>query len=201
MHRGCCLFGKNFQDFSQSLGSQGLTQRDELRANCLPITYQVPDKSHTTPHWRIWVWTPVRWSGDWHLTNAERHQLFTQISPLLLKLFSFSLSNAWERQWIDYCCSWTSLYLYSRATLGLWFLIRQLQTRTKVECKKLFVLENSGIFLFGFFFWYTRYTKAILECSKISASTEDMLAMSYWHDLRGLVGIKLLNHWQCLPTS
>jgi len=50
------------------------------------------------------------------------------------------------------------------------------QKTSKVQCKKLFAFKNSGNF---WFLWYTSYAKAILEYSKISASTEDMLEMLF----------------------
>lgn len=52
------------------------------------------------------------------------------------------------------------------------------QKKSKVQCKKLFVLENLGIFFF-LLFWCTRYAKAILEGTKISVSTEDVLELLF----------------------
>lgn len=62
-------------------------------------------------------------SGDWHLINAERHQLLIQIYHLR-KLLSLSLSNAQEKHWLNCFSRWDFADVSSKSTLGQWFLIR-----------------------------------------------------------------------------
>lgn len=82
--------------------------------------------------------------------NSERHQIFTQISLILLQLFSLSFSNAQERYWISGFHIWTSPAVFSKATLDKWFLRRQHQTRIKVKYRVKYCIGKSReIFLCG----------------------------------------------------